>query len=317
MSPAPESVVAGGCVCWKVVDGEVRVLVVHRTQHKDVSLPKGKRDPGETVPETAQREILEETGLHVTLGAYLGRVDYLLPSKKLKEVHYWAAEVDPGEAERSSFESNEEIFALEWLSLKKAQKKLTYEHDADILENFQSLYDSGRAKTFPLIVVRHAKAMPPENWDGPDHTRPLLHRGLTQAVNIAPGINAFRPSVIVASTATRCVATLEPLVEISGLELKTSKSISQDAYQPDGKKTFQAVSKRVGKRQGAVLCSHGPVVPQLVAAASELGGGGSRGSLTVAANLSVASFSVIHFSSETETPQIVAVETHQAPQDSR
>ena len=110
MSPTPETVVAGGAVCWKVVDNEVRVLLVHRTQHKDVSLPKGKCDPGETVPETAQREILEETGLHITLGAYLGRVDYLLPSKKPKEVHYWAAEVDPGEAERSPFESNDEIF---------------------------------------------------------------------------------------------------------------------------------------------------------------------------------------------------------------
>ena len=133
MSRSEESVVAGGAVCWKVVDGEVRVLVVHRTQHKDISLPKGKRDPGETVPQTAQREILEETGLHITLGAYLGRVDYLLPSKKRKEVHYWAAEVDPGEAERAPFESNNEIFALEWLALKKAQKKLTYEHDGDIL----------------------------------------------------------------------------------------------------------------------------------------------------------------------------------------
>jgi 8-oxo-(d)GTP phosphatase len=316
MSPSEASVIAGGCVCWKVVDGEVRVLVVHRTQHKDVSLPKGKRDPGETVPETAQREILEETGLHVSLGAYLGRVDYLLPSKKPKEVHYWAAEVDPGEAERSPFESNDEIFALEWLPLKKAQKRLSYEHDADILENFQSLYDSGRAKTFPLIVVRHAKAMPPENWDGPDHTRPLLHKGLTQALNIAPGINAYKPSVIVASTAARCVATLEPLVAISGLELKTSKSISQDAYQAGGKKAFQAVSKRVINRQGAVLCSHGPVVPQLVAAANEIGGGSGH-ALSKAANLSVASFSVIHFSSETDTPHIVAVETHQAPQDSR
>ncbi len=58
---------------------------------KTYPFPKGKCDPGETVPETAQREILEETGLHVTLGAYLGRVDYLLPSKKPKEVHYWAA----------------------------------------------------------------------------------------------------------------------------------------------------------------------------------------------------------------------------------
>ncbi len=75
MNSSPNTVFAGGAVCWKVVDGEVRILLVHRTQHKDVSLPKGKVDPGETLAETAQREILEETGLHITLGPYLGRVD--------------------------------------------------------------------------------------------------------------------------------------------------------------------------------------------------------------------------------------------------
>ena len=316
MSRSEESVVAGGAVCWKVVDGEVRVLVVHRTQHKDVSLPKGKRDPGETVPETAKREILEETGLHITLGAYLGRVDYLLPSKKPKEVHYWAAEVDPGEAERAPFESNNEIFALEWLPLKKAQKKLTYEHDGDILENFESLYESGRAKTFPLIVLRHGKAMPPENWDGPDHTRPLLHRGLNKARSIAQGILAYGPEVIVSSTAARCVATVEPLVEASGIELKTSKSLSQDAYESTGTKAHAAVEKRVNRKLGTVLCSHGPVLPQLVSAAAVLGNGSVGKRLSTAANLGVGSFSVIHFSSDTENPQIVAVETHEPPHDS-
>lgn len=313
MSSTPETVVAGGAVCWKVVDNEVRVLLVYRTQHKDVSLPKGKCDPGETVPETAQREILEETGLHITLGAYLGRVDYLLPSKKPKEVHYWAAEVDPGEAERSPFESNDEIFALEWMPLKKAMKKLTYEHDADILENFNSLYESGRAKTFPLILLRHAKAMPAENWDGPDHSRPLLHKGLTQARMVAGGILAFGPKRVISSTATRCIATVEPLLEKSELELKTSAGISQDAYQSRGAKPFSAVQKRVSKRQGTVICSHGPVLPQLVSAAAEIGNGGSSKSLHRAASLTVGSFSVIHFSLDTPTPQIVAVETHEPP----
>ncbi len=313
MSGSPDTVVAGGAVCWKVVDNEVRILLVHRTQHKDVSLPKGKVDPGETVPQTAKREILEETGLHITLGAYLGRVDYLLPNNKPKEVHYWAAEVDPGEAERSPFESNDEIYALEWVALKKASKKLTYEHDVDIVENFEALYDSGRAHTFPLILLRHAKAMPPEDWDGPDHTRPLMHKGLTQAQNIAAGVLAFGPAVVVASTAVRCGATVEPLVALGELPLKRSTSISQDAYESKGTKASAALEKRVNKRLGAVLCSHGPVLPQLVMAAAQIGNGAPSGALSHAADLKVGSFSVIHFSKETDTPQIVAVETHEAP----
>ena len=50
MSKSPETVVAGGAVCWKIVDGELRVLLVHRTQHQDVSLPKGKLTRGKLFP---------------------------------------------------------------------------------------------------------------------------------------------------------------------------------------------------------------------------------------------------------------------------
>ena len=35
------------------------MLLVERTQHRDFSLPKGKLDPGETLPECAVREIEE------------------------------------------------------------------------------------------------------------------------------------------------------------------------------------------------------------------------------------------------------------------
>lgn len=313
MSSQPQPVLAGGAVCWKVVDGKLRILLVHRTQHKDVSLPKGKVDPGETLPQTAQREILEETGLHIVLGPYLGRVDYLLPGGKPKEVHYWSAEVDPGEAERSPFESNDEIFALEWLSITKALDVLTYEHDAEIVENFQALFDTGRARTFPLIVLRHGKAMPPENWDGPDSTRPLLHKGLLQAKNIAGGLAAFGPELIVSSPAVRCLATIAPLEEALAISVKTSKRISQDAYQAQGISVHDTIQKRVKKRTPVVMCSHGPVIPQIVSAVAEVGHAGGGTHWQKVANLGVGSFSVIHLSAETEHPQIVAVETHEPP----
>ena len=132
---ASATVLAAGAVVWKLVDGKARILLVHRTQHKDVSLPKGKVDPGETLPHTAVREIAEETGFDVVLGAPLGTVEYTLPSGKDKVVHYWAAEVDPGAAERHSYEANGEIRALEWVVASKAAKRLSYEHDAERSHN--------------------------------------------------------------------------------------------------------------------------------------------------------------------------------------
>lgn len=312
MSTKHIDVWAAGAVCWKVVDGEVRVLLVRRTQHKDISLPKGKVDPGETLPETAQREILEETGLHITLGVPLGKCDYTLPGGKSKSVHYWAAEVDPGEAERSSFEPNGEIAGLEWLNVKKALKSLTYEHDGEILRTFEKLHQNDRLDTFPVVVVRHAKALPPESWDGPDSSRPLLHRGLTQAGNIANGIAAFGPQRILTSPASRCQATIAPL----SLPIKTVKGLSQDAFEDSGKKVREIVGKCIGRMTPVVTCSHGPVIPQIISALAEMGGGSKTHDWQHAAHPSVGSFSVVHVT-RGEQPDVVALESHDAPKDTK
>ena len=44
------------------------MLLVHRPKYDDWTLPKGKREPGETDEECALREVEEETGLRCTLG---------------------------------------------------------------------------------------------------------------------------------------------------------------------------------------------------------------------------------------------------------
>lgn len=313
MSVRSIDVYAAGAVCWKVVDGEVRVLLVHRTQHKDISLPKGKVDPGETLPETAQREILEETGLHVVLGVPLGKSEYRLPGGKSKRVLYWSAQVDPGEAERTTFEPNSEIAGLEWLSIKKALKAVTYEHDGDVLRTFEKLYDNNQLDTFPVVVVRHAKALPGDNWDGPDWSRPLTHRGLIQADDIAGGIAAFAPQRIITSPASRCQATIAPLSTTREIPTKAAKRLSQDAYDPAGKKVRQIVEKNISRQSPIVLCSHGPVIPQLIAALAEKGNGSAAHDWHGAAHPSVGTFSVIHFT-KGSTPQIVALESHDAPQ---
>jgi 8-oxo-dGTP diphosphatase len=305
-----EPVLAAGAVVWKMVDGKARILLVHRTQHKDVSLPKGKVDPGETLPHTAVREIAEETGFDVILGAPLGTVEYALPNGRPKVVHYWSAEVDPGHAERHSYEANGEIRALEWVPIAKAAKRLTYEHDADIVERFAGQLDAGLARTFALIVLRHGKAMPHERWDGPDHTRPLLNHGLEQSQSVAGGIAAFGPETLVSSTAARCVATIAPTAAATGLPVKHAAGISQDAYAADGARVRRQVEKRLARHRTAVLCSHGPVIPQIIGAAAELAGVGVSAPLRRGAALSTGEFTVMHFARESEHPRLVAIETH-------
>jgi 8-oxo-(d)GTP phosphatase len=305
-----DTVEAAGAVVWKMVDGKARILLVHRTQHKDVSLPKGKVDPGETLPHTAVREIAEETGFEVSLGAPLGTVEYRLPNGRDKVVHYWSAEVDAGHAERHSYEANGEIRALEWVPIAKAVKHLTYEHDADVVERFAAQLEAGLARTFAIIVLRHGKAMPHEQWDGPDHTRPLLHRGLEQSRSVAGGVAAFGPETLVTSTAARCVATIAPTADITGLEVKHSRSISQDAYASDGLRVRRQVEKRLARRTTAVLCSHGPVIPQIIGAVAELTGAAVTPALRRSAALSTGEYAVMHVSAEGPALRLVAIETH-------
>ena len=137
------AIYAAGGVVWRVVDGKLMVLLIHRTRYRDVTLPKGKVDPGEMLAETAVREIHEETGIRVALGVPVGVSKYHLPSKRQKIVHYWAAEATDVAIRASAFVPNREIAALEWATPKKARSRLSYPVDVEILQNFIHLVDEG------------------------------------------------------------------------------------------------------------------------------------------------------------------------------
>ena len=64
-------IVASGALIWRMRDGALEVLIIHRPRYDDWSWPKGKQDPGESLAETAIREIREEVGLQVVLGVPL------------------------------------------------------------------------------------------------------------------------------------------------------------------------------------------------------------------------------------------------------
>ena len=303
-------VLAAGALCWRIVDGKLRVLVIYRGDRADVSLPKGKVDPGESLPQTAVREILEETGLAITLGAPLGTVDYQLPSGRDKVVYYWAAEVSDEAIANSTFVANAEVASLAWVSPKKARASLSYAHDIDVLERFEERLANRNARTFAIISLRHGKAVPPELWDGPDATRPLMQRGQDQAASIAPGIAAYGPRKLISSTAAHCLATIEPLAQLVGREVKATAAISQDAHEYNQSDVGSVLLKRLASKKTAVLCSHGPVLPEIIAEVARLSGATQQPALRGAAALSTGEYTVLHLSVENPTGGIVAIETH-------
>jgi 8-oxo-dGTP pyrophosphatase MutT (NUDIX family)/phosphohistidine phosphatase SixA len=303
------TVVAAGAVCWRTVNGDAEVLVVHREERADISLPKGKVDPGETPPQTAVREVAEETGLTIILGATLGTIEYSLPGGRTKIVYYWVAEID-GDTLSTPFMPNNEISKIEWLTVPEARAKLSYDRDRDVLDRFSERVAKNTSRTFAIIALRHGKALPPEIWDGPDATRPLLDRGIAQVTGIAPAIAAWQPAKLISSTATRCLATIEPIALMLGLPVKQSAAISQDAYEGGADKVKKIVAKRINRRRTAVLCSHGPVLPAIIRELIIQTNTPMTEELRMAGMLTTGNYVVVHLSSENPTAGIVAIETH-------
>ena len=130
---------AAGGVVTRAGEHGPEVAVVHRPKYDDWSLPKGKRDPGETDEQTAVREVEEEAGLRCSLGRELMPTSYHDRHGRPKVVRYWEMHV----VGSRPFEPNHEIDQLAWLPFDEAVLKLTYPHDRDVLANVRLPFTSG------------------------------------------------------------------------------------------------------------------------------------------------------------------------------
>lgn len=106
------------------------VAVVHRPYRSDWSIPKGKLDPGESFEQAAIRELHEETGFAVELGAELPAVRYRDHHDRPKLVRYWLMRVTDGQ-----FAANDEVDELRWLEPDDAAALLTYDADRSLVRS--------------------------------------------------------------------------------------------------------------------------------------------------------------------------------------
>ncbi|MCC6436388.1 MAG: NUDIX hydrolase [Acidimicrobiales bacterium] len=134
--PDQAEVRAAGGVVWRRGDGGVRVLLVHRPHRQDWSIPKGRVDPGETIEQTARREVLEETGLDCDLGQYLGHISYWDHKERSKTVWYWAMESPSGDPV-----VNDEVDEFTWMDIAAAAQHVDYDNDREVLGRFVGVLD--------------------------------------------------------------------------------------------------------------------------------------------------------------------------------
>ncbi|MCY7289823.1 MAG: NUDIX hydrolase [Cryobacterium sp.] len=239
----------------------VEGLVVHRPAHHDWTFPKGKSDPGETLQQTAVREIEEEAGIRVRLGHPLQCIDYPVATG-IKRVSYWCAR-QVG-SDESTFSPNREVDQVRWLRPREAAELLTYDHDRALLEEFGELRKHDAHRTRTLVVLRHGKALARSDFSGNDLDRPLTRTGVAQAVHLAPVLEAYGVRCVVSSPALRCTQTVEPFAHDISTFLEIDDRLSEDA---DAAQVRRSVEALMNRKPPVTLCSHLPTLPWVFDAA--------------------------------------------------
>ena len=193
-------------------------------------------------------------GLAIRLGPRLSSQRYAVGRSRMKTVHYWAGRV-VGDDDVSAYAPNSEIDGVRWVSRRKAEKLLTYDYDRDTLREAEPFAKNTRA----LVVLRHAKARSRKAWRQDDRLRPLLVAGLSQSRRLTPILAAYDARTLVSSSSARCVQTLAPYSEESGWPLATTDRLSEE--DATAKKVLRLVDELLHSGEGAVLCTHRPVLP--------------------------------------------------------
>jgi 8-oxo-(d)GTP phosphatase len=223
------------------------------------TVPKGKLDPGETIPQAATREVAEETGFRVVLRRHLSTVRYSIPGGKEgrteKRVDYFAAAVTGG-----AFHPNEEVDALRWLPVPQAREILTYPQDRDVLDEFSRL----PPETTSLLLVRHAKAGKREDWKGPDSERPLSPTGQRQAEALRGMLPLFGADRVCAAPLLRCAQTVAGLAEDLGRTVVQEPLLTDEAHSADPAAARDRLVEIAAQGGVAAVCSQGGVIPGVI-----------------------------------------------------
>lgn len=256
--------------------GDLEFLIVHRPRYKDWSWPKGKAETDETIPAAAVREVEEETGVPVALGAPLTTQRYRLGSGHLKEVYYWLGTViDDGPALAARIPvkraHKKEIDIVQWVSADKARLMLNRRGDRRLLTEVINKAGRGELITSTTILMRHAKAVDRASWRGQEALRPLTRLGGAQALDVVPLLSAFGVQAVHSSAWKRCEQTATPYAAIAGASYHSHDYLTEDAVADDPDPAAALVARLLEKKRGSrVVSLHRPTYPALVQPVKDL-----------------------------------------------
>lgn len=259
------TVEAAGCLIWRLKNKKIETLIIHRPRYDDWSWPKGKVDPGETIAETAIREVREEVGLNVALGVPLAVTSYKVKQGP-KDVFYWAAEVTLNDKPKADMG---EVDELRWATPDQAKKLLTNKSDHQPLDVLMQLEKDGDLATRPVVIVRHAKAKPRASWAGPEGERTLAATGKRQAIAVCKLLEAWKPAKVISSPWTRCMQTVANYVKDNDATIRTKSQLTEASNKRYPKKAAKVIESLFDKDYAVALCTHRPVLPTVLGVLAE------------------------------------------------
>ncbi len=132
-SPTRDAVSAGGIVYRHAPEG-VEVVLVYRHSERLWALPKGTPNAGETIEETALREVREETGLVTRIVEPVGEVRYAYTDREgarvQKVVYHYLMEPVGGD----TADHDHEFDRVEWCHISEAERLLTHRNQLHLLQ---------------------------------------------------------------------------------------------------------------------------------------------------------------------------------------
>ena len=137
--PVRNAMSAGGVVYRRNGD-HIEIVLVARPVQQLWALPKGTPEAGETIEETAIREVSEETGLQVRIVKEIGSISYWYAVaaehvRVHKVVHHYLMEATGGDVTLHDHEYD----VVDWFDIHEALSRMSYQNECAIVEQAGAL----------------------------------------------------------------------------------------------------------------------------------------------------------------------------------
>jgi 8-oxo-dGTP pyrophosphatase MutT (NUDIX family) len=142
-----ERVTSAGGVVFRGLNGQREVLLCGRAADGLWVLPKGTPEAGESIEQTALREVREETGVEVVPEGVVGEIRYWFSRPQegvryFKTVRHYLLRPVGGDPSLHDHEFDD----VRWFPVPEALRLLTYRNEARILQQAVDLSDQREAQ---------------------------------------------------------------------------------------------------------------------------------------------------------------------------